>query len=186
MRCLRCLEPRHLPLFCWLTATVVSLYLLPVRLADSLRSGWRPLLLLIFRLRDLKVLPREVLRESDGDLLTPEARRALQEVRTTDHPLVHEEEEEEGTPPLRWPVVGHGWLAPRPPVDDGGPSRCLGRSGHAGDPIESPEAGGWQQRRQGRGSRGRGERRAGSQGRHEVSQQQQAWRREGGYRKPCR
>lgn len=107
MRSLRCLEPRHLPLFCWLTATVVSLSL-PVRLADSLRSGWRPLLLLIFRLRDLKVLPREVLRESDGDLLTPEARRALQEVRTTD-PLAHEEEEE-GTPPLRWPV-GRPWLA---------------------------------------------------------------------------
>jgi hypothetical protein len=40
------------------------------------------LLLLIFRLRDLHVLPRDVLRESDADLLSPEGRRAMQEVQS--------------------------------------------------------------------------------------------------------
>lgn len=44
---------------------------------DQMRYSWRPALRLVFALRDLRVLPRALLRESDPDLLSSEAREAF-------------------------------------------------------------------------------------------------------------
>ena len=60
----------------------------PFRPCQHIRAGWQPLLLLIFRLRDMQVLGPEVLRESGeggreggreggADLLSPEGRAAF-------------------------------------------------------------------------------------------------------------
>jgi len=53
----------------------VTVFGIADRLGNHLRQGWRPVIHLLLRMRDLHILPREVLKETDCDLLTPESRR---------------------------------------------------------------------------------------------------------------